>query len=179
MRDIERDFIYQASCEACLPLHRTIIADLYTQLDAAQTSKSHFFHGRFENIYISEDKIHGLQTLLSHIKTEAAGILQTTMQELKLGFWFNLMQQGDVTLPHSHDDHDELLSGTYYLQVADGSAALLIHHPQALTTIAPIEGQYVFFHPAVEHEVTQHNSPLARISIGFNLGLVPDAAAVD
>lgn len=179
MRRIERDFIYQAGCEACLPLHRAIIADLYTQLDAAKTIKSHFFHGRFENVYISEEKIRGLQTILSHIKADAARILQVQVRELKLGFWFNLMQSGDVTLPHSHDDDDELLSGTYYLQVPSDSAALLIHHPQALTIIEPVEGQYVFFHPAVEHEVTQHQAQMARISIGFNIGLDADAAAVD
>ena len=179
MHQIEPDFIYQGSCENCLPLHKTILADFYAQLDAAQTSKSHFFGGRYENIYISEEKIRGLQTLLSHIKADAARILQTREQELKLGFWFNLMQQGDVTLPHSHDDNDELLSGTYYLQVPEGSAALLIHHPQAPTRIEPIEGQYVFFHPAVEHEVTQHRAQTARISIGFNLGLESDTAAID
>jgi hypothetical protein len=178
MLDIGRDFIYQAGCEACLPLHHAIIADLYTQLDAAQTIKSHFFRGRFENIYISEEKIPGLQTILSHIKADAARILQAQAGDLKLGFWFNLMQQGDVTLPHSHDDDDELLSGTYYLQVPSGSAALLIHLPQATTKIEPLEGQYVFFHPAVEHEVTQHNSAIARISLGFNLGLEPGAASV-
>jgi hypothetical protein len=171
MREIERDFIYQAGCEACLLLHSTILADLYSQVDASQTVKSHFFRGRFENIYISEKRIRGLQTLLSHLKTDAARILQTREQELKLGFWFNIMQQGDVTLPHNHDDDDELLSGTYYLQIPSGSAALLIHQPHAKTTIEPVEGQYVFFHPAVEHEVIQHMAKAERISLGFNIGL--------
>jgi hypothetical protein len=170
MRSIERDFIYQASCKTCLHLHPDIITDLYAQLDANQTVKSHFFHGRFENIYISEEKIRGLATILTHIKNEAASVLQIPVEELKLGFWFNLMQQGDVTLSHSHDDDDELLSGTYYLQVPGGSASLIIHHPNATTTIEPIEGQFVFFHPGIEHEVTQHQAKIARISLGFNLG---------
>ena len=170
MNSIERDFIYQANCVSCLPLHKSIIADFYAQMDTAHTVKSHFFQGRYENIYISEEYIRGLTTLLATIKNEAASVLQIPAENLKLGFWFNLMQQGDVTLPHSHDDDDELLSGTYYLQVPSNSAALLIHHPPSTTTIEPIEGQFVFFHPAVEHEVTQHHSAMARISLGFNLG---------
>jgi hypothetical protein len=170
MRKIDRDFIYRGSCDACLPLHHTIIADFYARLDATQTVKSHFFQGRYENIYISEENIRGLPTILTHIKNEAARLLQIPVQGLKLGFWFNLMQHGDVTLSHSHDDDDELLSGTYYLQVPHSSAALLIHHPDATKMIEPVEGHFVFFHPAVEHEVTPHHSEMARISLGFNIG---------
>ena len=170
MHQIEPDFIYQGSCENCLPLHKTILADFYAQLDAAQTSKSHFFGGRYENIYIGEQHIRGLATILAQIKSAAASVLQMPVEQLKLGFWFNLMQAGDVTLSHSHDDADELLSGTYYLQVPSNSASLLIHHPHATTTIAPNEGQFVFFHPAVEHEVTRHQTQTPRISLGFNLG---------
>lgn len=170
MRNINRDFIHQASCETCLALHPDILSDLYAQLAATQTVKSHFFEGRYENIYISEENIRGLATLLATIKSKAASVLLIPVGELKLGFWFNLMQQGDVTLSHSHDDDDELLSGTYYLQVPSGSARLLIHHPHSTTTIEPREGQFVFFHPAVEHEVTQHQAKMARISLGFNIG---------
>jgi hypothetical protein len=37
-------------------------------------------------------------------------------------------------------------------------------------TIQPVEAALTCFHPSVEHEVTRHQSPVPRISIGFNIG---------
>ncbi len=157
---------------ALIPLHDRIIAGLFDELDTPDTKKSHFFHGRFENIYIAANKIDSLEQVLSFILNQAAALLDTTPQALSVGYWFNLMQQGDITTAHCHDDHDELLSGTYYLQMPPSSGKLIIQPPQqAPCTIEPVEGRLVFFHPAVVHEVTEHENTTARISLGFNIGL--------
>lgn len=170
MRVITREFLQQGSCAECLPLHARILADLQTQLAAPETIKSHFFHGRYENIYIPAQKITGLATVLGYLQQQAASILAIELQHLQLGFWFNIMHKGDITTLHSHDDHDELLSGTYYLQMPPDSGQLIIHHNHKVTTIDPVTGHYAFFHPGVEHEVTEHRSDMPRISLGFNLG---------
>jgi len=174
MHIIERDFLQQGSCPHCLGLHPNILADLHTQLTTQATVKTHFFHGRYENIYISADNIRGLNTLLDFLRQQAAATLELKPQELKMGFWFNIMQEGDITTLHSHDDHDELLSGTYYLQMPENSGQLCIHFENALTRIEPVTGQYVLFHPAVAHEVTTHQSTTPRISLGFNFGVITD-----
>lgn len=170
MHTIERDFLQQGSCLPCLALHPNILADLRTQLTAQTTVKTHFFHGRYENVYISADNIRGLHTLLDFLRQQAATTLEVNPQVLKMGFWFNIMQHGDITTLHSHDDHDELLSGTYYLQTPGNSGQLCVHFQHQIQRIEPVSGHYVFFHPAVAHEVTRHQSSTARISLGFNFG---------
>lgn len=129
------------------------------------------FAGRYENIYLERNLVPGLDFILDVALTEAARLLASTKEAMQLGFWFNLMQQGDVTLPHSHDDDDELLSGTYYLQVPPDAGKLLLALPDGVRSIDPVEGQFVFFHPGIEHEVTRHQHATPRISLGINFGL--------
>lgn len=132
--------------------------------------KSHFFAGRYENIYLDRSLIPELEPILDAALREAANLLHCNAESLQLGFWFNLMQQGDVTLPHSHDDNDELLSATYYLQVPPGAGKLLLSLPDGVCSIEPVEGRFVFFHPGIEHEVTIHQHVTPRISLGINFG---------
>ncbi len=165
-------------CPECLPLHALVLEDFYRQLNADDTIRSHYFNDRFENIYIEAKHVRGLDFILQRLKTEAAALLDEPAEALQLGFWFNLMQRGDVTLPHSHDDDDEQLSGTYYLQVPNGSGELVIQPADdQRINIQPAEGRFVIFHPAVQHEVTTHNIDEARISLGFNIG--PKKTATD
>lgn len=163
--------MYQASCSDCLPLHAQVIEDVYAKLDSTDTVRSHYFNGRYENIYLDKSLIRGLDCILDCIQREAARLLDVDRNELQLGYWLNIMHYNDVTLLHSHDDNDELLSGTYYLQVPEKSGRLLIHcgGPEPVSITAK-ESAYVLFHPAVEHEVTAHLNTQARISLGFNIG---------
>lgn len=158
------------SCSQCLPYHRAILERLVALKDSEQVHKSHFFAGRYENIYLDRNLIPELDPILEAAYHEAARILHCTTASLQLGFWFNLMQQGDVTLPHSHDDDDELLSATYYLQVPPGSGKLQLILPGGIRSIEPVAGRFVFFHPEIEHEVTQHGHATPRISLGINFG---------
>ena len=158
------------SCVQCLPYHVAIIQRLFELKDSAQARKTHFFAGRYENIYLDRDSVPGLDFILNVALTQAARLLACKPAQLQLGFWFNIMQQGDVTLPHAHDDDDELLSGTYYLQIPPAAGKLLLTLPDGVRTIDPIEGNFVFFHPRIEHEVSRHPHATPRISIGMNIG---------
>lgn len=158
------------ACPACLAQHEPIIRRLFALKDTPQAHKSHFFAGRYENIYLACEAIPELGSILDAALMHAARLLDCEKSDLQLGFWFNLMHQGDVTLPHAHDDDDELLSGTYYLQIPPGSGKLQLALPAGIRVIEPVAGNFVFFHPGIEHEVTQHHNASPRISIGMNIG---------
>lgn len=162
--------VHNVICHECKPLHETIVKEFYAKLNDPQTHKSHLFNGRYENIYIAEDHLPALRPVLKNILCEAARHLKCDEDQLRLGFWFNLMQKDDVTLPHRHDDDDELLSGAYYIQMPEGSGHLRISGDKGVVDIEPVESTLVFFPPSFEHEVTRHESGKARISIGFNIG---------
>lgn len=55
-----------------------------------------------------------------------ADILKVDTDKLKIGYWFNLMQPGDVTTLHRHDDLGELISGVIYLTVPENFGDLLL-----------------------------------------------------
>lgn len=170
MDTIDTSLCHTLDCTACLTLNASISERVLALQHSALAQRTHYFAGRFENIYIDAQHFPGLQTILDTALAHAANLLALPQQTLKLGFWFNIMHSGDVTQPHSHDDHDELLSGTYYLQVPPGSGALILQLPDGMRTLTPVAGRFVFFHPAVEHEVLAHQADTPRISIGFNIG---------
>lgn len=165
------DTVHRVICHECKPLHAEIIQKFLHLLDDPDTQKSHLFNGRYENIYIREEQIPAIKPVLQMILHESAKLLSCNKDDLQMAFWFNFMQKDDVTLPHSHDDDDELLSGTYYLQMPEQSGTLKITlSPESTITITPEEAALTCFHPAAKHEVTQHHSAIPRISIGFNVG---------
>jgi hypothetical protein len=136
-----------------------------------QARKSHYFHGRYENIYIESTLLRGIDELRHFWNLCAADVLELNPDELKNGFWFNLMAPGQRTTLHSHDDDDELLSGVYYLQVPPGnSGTLVLHHASQRFEVEPEEGKLVLFAPDCLHEVTENQTPLPRLSIGINFG---------
>jgi hypothetical protein len=132
--------------------------------------KSHFFEGRYENIYIEERLIPSLGPVLSAARQGARRFLGTAGLELKLGFWFNEMAPGDVTLPHDHDEDDELLAAAYYVRVPDDSGQLVLGAGQQTVTVTPVPGRVVFFRPGLIHRVTRNLSNEVRLSVGMNFG---------
>jgi hypothetical protein len=167
---VSTELCHVIACTQCQSYHASIRQRLFALKDTAQARKSHFFAGRYENIYLERDSIPDLDFILNFALTEASHLLACDPAQLQLGFWFNLMQQGDVTLPHAHDDDDELLSATYYLQIPPDAGKLLLKLPGGVRTIDPVEGSFVFFDPRIEHEVTRHEHVTPRISIGMNFG---------
>ena len=133
--------------------------------------QSHFFHGRYENLYLDKGKLPELKTILDAALIKAGEILGLSADKLQLGFWLNIMRKGDITTLHSHDDDDELLSAVYYVQVPASAGVFKLHHQGRVSEIIPIEGRYMFFGPSLAHEVGEHKNDVPRISIGINFGL--------
>ena len=149
-----------------------VIIDGFNQYEADPlTHKSHFFEGRYENVYIKREKIPELQRVIEQAILYVAEILDVAADSLQCGFWFNAMQDGDVTIAHTHDDDDELMSGVYYVEVAENSGQLLLGVCPNQVVVEPEAGKMVFFRPNIIHEVSKNCSGRQRLSIGMNFGL--------
>lgn len=131
--------------------------------------RSHFFAGRYENLYIERERIPALALVLEQAESYARNILPPVRQ-MSSGFWLNDMGSGQVTSEHDHDDYDEMLSGVYYVQVPDNSGDLVILDKYSRTLVTPQAGMFVFFAPSVVHSVNMNNSGERRISMGMNFG---------
>lgn len=134
--------------------------------------RSHFFNGRYENLYLERERIPAITSILQQAEHYAANLLGMFTQDLRSGFWVNDMGTNAVTSEHDHDDNDELLSGVYYVQVPPNSGELIIVDQNSRTIITPEAGMFVFFAPYVLHSVSVNHSDARRISIGMNFGPV-------
>jgi len=158
---------YDASCAA---LNLSLCHQLLNLSEAQILKQTHFFSGRYENIYVDSKQFQELEHILFKAKEYAAEILAIPDDKLKIGCWINIMHQGHTTSLHRHDDDDELLSGVYYLKVPEQSGHFVFHHVGEQQIIEPLEGHFLFFSPTLNHEVTENESIEARVSIGFNIG---------
>lgn len=137
--------------------------------DNDNVKRTHLFNNRYENIYIEKSSIPAIIPILEYANNCAKQVLNTP-DDLDIGFWFNDMPPGSVTIPHTHDDDDELLSGAYYIRVPNNSGDLVLSKNGTNKTITPAEGQLILFKPDCLHEVTINNSNSHRLSIGMNFG---------
>jgi len=139
--------------------------------DDPDLQRSHYFAGRYENIYTPEAWVPTLAPVLLAARQGAERYLGKPVAGLSTGFWLNEMGPGHVTLPHHHDEDDEQVSGVYYVRVPDDSGDLLLKQGEDCQRITPQEGMFVFFSPKVMHEVTRNNSDAVRLSVGMNFGV--------
>lgn len=167
----ENPALYElGECLDCEALNATLCARIELLTESKIFHRSHFLGGRHENLYVLPDAIPEIRVILDLAIAQAAHILCRAKKELILGWWLNIMQPGDITYPHTHDDADELLAGVYYIEVPPGSGKLLLKDGQQYAEMEPQAGMFVFFRPDVLHEVTRNESDRPRISIGFNVG---------
>lgn len=154
----------------CASINSSLATKLLNLREEQIIKQTHFFEGRYENIYVDQEQFPELQQIIRQARLYAAEILHKQPATLKIGCWINIMHQGHTTTLHRHDDDDELLSGVYYLLVPKNSGNFVFHHAGEQKDIVPIAGHFLFFAPSLNHEVTEHLSPEPRISIAFNIG---------
>jgi hypothetical protein len=152
-------------------INAAIVAAYSAVRDEPGLERSHFFAGRYENVYVPEARLPVLQPVLTAARRGAAEYLQQPDLQLAAGFWFNEMGPGHVTLPHRHDEDDELVSGVYYVEVPEDSGELVLTQGAVTARVTPQAGRFVFFPPDVLHEVTVNRSSASRLSIGMNFGI--------
>lgn len=146
----------------------------YAQLRTEDLLKrSHYFGGRYENLYLERQRIPEINQVLAQAELYAKEVLNRLTLPIRSGFWVNDMGPGEVTTEHDHDDYDELLSGVYYVQAPKKSGELVIVENHSRTMVTPQAGMFVFFAPDVRHAVSENLSGEKRVSIGMNFGPNP------
>ncbi|MGD8811640.1 MAG: putative 2OG-Fe(II) oxygenase [Thioalkalispiraceae bacterium] len=158
--------------EKSAPLNQSLAQKILALSDAQIIRKTHYFAGRYENIYVDKDAIPELAEIIDQAHQYAAELLGRDVADLKIGFWINLMQKGHTTSLHCHEDADEQLSGVYYVKVPRGAGKFVYQLDGEPHSLEPEEGAFLFFSPSLLHEVTVHDSEQPRISIAFNIGLL-------
>jgi len=167
------EYVYIRELADSIDTNAAIIKQFGQYRDSEVVRRSHFFAGRYENLYIDFDYVPAMQIVLEQATQFAKEILAVN-KPLKAGFWFNLMQPGQVTQEHTHDDDDECLSGVYYIDTPEDCGNLIITTPSEKVRVIPQAGQFVFFPPSVPHQVTENKSKFERLSVGMNFGLKQD-----
>ena len=142
--------------------------------DSPNLRKTHYFNGRHENLYVDGDGTStgnpDLDELIKESLALCAGMLDTTPEQLRIGYWFNRMQPGQITTLHRHDDFDELISGVVYLKVPDHSGDLVLVVDDKEIALQPVAGNFVYFSPETPHRVEKNRSDSRRLAIGMNIG---------
>ena len=133
--------------------------------------------------------------ILERCQAYGCGLGWALRDELKLVMkecWANVNERYAYNQPHTHAN--ALLSGVYYVQVPVGSCGhLVLLDPRSqpwvlqpeyaernianmpMHRLPPEEGRLVLFPSWLEHSVEQNLSDGERISISFNVDLVPAA----
>ncbi len=156
----------------CRQINEQIWEQFVLACDQPGIRRSHYFSGRYENIYTDREYIPALKPVFdSALKSAGRFLRRSDDADLSIGFWFNEMQQGQITLPHRHDEDGELVSAVYYIRVPPNSGDLVLTGDGGQKAISPCEGMFVFFLPDVLHEVTENKSGATRLSIGMNFGI--------
>ena len=132
--------------------------------------RTHFIGGRFENLYIERTRIPAIGPILDQAVACSSLILGRAPGTLRCGFWLNLTGPGQSTSKHTHDEHDELLSGVYYVATPPDSGDLILYDGPSTIHIEPCAGTFIFFPPHLPHAVETNRSALPRLSIGINIG---------
>ncbi|ESQ16608.1 MAG TPA: hypothetical protein DDY14_13240 [Chromatiaceae bacterium] len=149
-----------------------LLASAFVELtDADFKRRSHFIDGRFENLYVEQDRLPGLSSVLQFALNQAGRVLHIEPNRLRIGFWLNAMEPGESTSVHSHEENDELLSGVYYVSVPRKSGNLVFHDGPLPRYFCPKPGMMLFFPPDLPHAVEQNQSKRLRLSVAFNIGL--------
>jgi hypothetical protein len=164
--------LHTAKLDNFQELNTQLLQGLEQHINDDATRRTHEFFGRFENIYIDTQQIPQLGEVLHSAIEIASEILKRPAEGLKAGLWFNVMNPGDKTTLHRHDDDDELLSAVYYIKVAENSGTLILGKDAVQTNITPQEGMFVLFPPDMPHQVTENLSQQSRVSLGINIGPV-------
>ena len=162
--------LYSRLLDKADDINSRLLTDFYKHLDDEDNKCTHFFENRYENIYISSEKIPQKSLILDAAIETAGTILDMDISKLQAGLWFNAMQPGNSTTAHRHDDYDELLSAVYYVKVPKNSGELILTVNNFTTHVTPREGMMVFFPPDMIHEVTENKSNDMRLSLGINIG---------
>jgi Putative 2OG-Fe(II) oxygenase len=150
-------------------LNAALLRRFLSLYEGPETRRSHFFHGRFENLYIDREQTPEIWPLLATAEQAAQEVLGRR-GALRCGHWFNLMGPGQCTSLHTHEEHDELLSAVYYVTAPERSGDLILEATPFTIRLRPTPGILALFPPDLAHAVETNESDQVRLSVAFNFG---------
>ncbi len=167
--------IWTTSLHACtLPdadrINARILAAFAPLSDEDFARRSHFFEGRFENLYLDLDRMPEQRPILDRAEACAREILAWGPRPLRRGAWFNAQGPGQSTSEHTHEELDELLSGVYYVKAPRFSGDIILVEGLLEVRVTPKAGMFLFFPPRLRHRVEPNRSRELRLSLAFNFG---------
>lgn len=154
----------------CARINERILAAFLTLAEDDFSRRTHYFGGRFENLYLDPVRIPEQATVLARAEACARAILNWGPAPLRCGSWFNAQGPGQSTSEHTHEELDEVLSGVYYVRVPEGSGDILMRHGPLSMRVSPESGVFLFFPPSLSHRVETNRSGELRLSLAFNFG---------
>jgi uncharacterized protein (TIGR02466 family) len=135
-----------------------------------------------DNAVLHRPVFEELHRSVQHYCEQALGEIGVGSQTFKIQSWVNIHDRGGFNFQHMHEG--ALLSGTFYLQVPEGSGVLVFKDPRpgVLNSYAkgggvnaykdvqlrPSAGLLVLFPHWLEHFVEPHDNDVPRICIPFN-----------
>lgn len=135
-----------------------------------------------DNAVLEQPVFAELRQAVRHYCAQAFNEMGVGSPAFELQSWVNIHDRGGFNFQHMHEG--ALLSGTFYLQVPEGSGSLVFKDPRAgvLNSYArgnganaykdiqlrPSAGLLVLFPHWLEHFVEPHESDAVRICIPFN-----------
>jgi uncharacterized protein (TIGR02466 family) len=135
-----------------------------------------------DNAVLDRPTFEPLHQAVRHYCEQAFSEMGVDSQAFKIQSWVNIHDRGGFNFQHMHEG--ALLSGTFYLQVPEGSGVLVFKDPRpgVLNSYAkggganaykdiqlrPSAGLLVLFPNWLEHFVEPHDNDTSRICIPFN-----------
>ncbi|MFP6887494.1 MAG: putative 2OG-Fe(II) oxygenase [Opitutales bacterium] len=182
----EPERYFYAGCQVVrfrLPGHEELTTRLLYEMNAWREafSFSHKINGRWENIYLSIDKVPSVREVVRparEVVVEEFGQKLLALYEVPEGFpnkpfWFNLAKPGELTGVHDHA-RDASVSGVFHVQIPPDSGALFFRvDGEEDLLLEPVEGTVVLFPSTLRHGVRENRSSKERISLAFNLFTFP------
>ncbi|MEA3276861.1 MAG: putative 2OG-Fe(II) oxygenase [Pseudomonadota bacterium] len=162
--------VHGSSLPEAEAINRRILNAFYALQKEDFTRRTHFFGGRYENLYLERERIPDLGLALDYAESCAREILSFGSAPLRSGFWFNAQGPGQATTEHTHEEIDELLSGVYYVSVPTGSGDIVLLDGRLTIRVTPVAGIFPFFPPTLAHRVGTNRSPYQRLSLAFSIG---------
>lgn len=136
-----------------------------------------------DNAVLSQPMFAELHQAIHHYCLQSFKEMGLTSPAFELQSWINIHDRGGFNFQHMHEG--ALLSGTFYLQVPEGSGVLAFKDPRpgVLNSLAkgsganaykdiqlrPSAGLLVLFPHWLEHYVEPHSADTPRICIPFNV----------
>ena len=165
-----------------LDFNNAVILNSFNKF-SKHVSFSHKINNRWENQYLDFDYVREVNYVFRQACHLSRDLITNPLIVPNKGlgfdrdeFWFNIAKPGESTGWHDHKK-GSILSGVYYLKVPQNSGNICFRIKQDkkwyFYEIESKENMLLLFDSKLEHSVKKNLSNQKRVSIAFNLYILP------